>query len=258
MFHARRSGYRSGMRSALLMLACIAASALFAGCGGSSSSSGTGMQAKASQSSSAAQMFKAQAVAYARSVNLTASDVPGAMVRSVERESGPPSREEVKFSSCAGGVSPERRVVNVKSASLQIGQGIQGTRVKSSVEVFPTAGLETRNFAAARSSRGRACLMRLLPQVLGGTTESATGFGPGKVTFLPPVHGSFGVRISTSASAAGKQVPVYLDIFEFVAGPAEVGLSFVSISHPVSLATEHRLLSLLMKRADTNQLLDRE
>jgi hypothetical protein len=186
MFHARRSGGIGGdMRSALSILTCVAAGALFAGCGGSSSASPAGMQAKASQSSSAAKMFKAQAVAYAHSVNLTVSDVPDAVVRSVERESGLPSREDVKFSSCAGGVSPERRVVDVKSVSLQVGQGLQGTQVNSSVEVFPTAGLAAHNFAAARSSRGRACLMRLLPQVLGGTTGSATRFGPGKVTFPP-------------------------------------------------------------------------
>jgi outer membrane murein-binding lipoprotein Lpp len=235
------------------MLARVASGVLFAGCGGSSSSSGTGTEAKVSRSLSAAQRLKAQAVAYAHSVNLMASDVPDAVVRSVERESPPPSRESVEFASCAGGVSPARRVVDVKSASLKIRPG-QGTEVKSSVEVFPTAGLAARNFAAARSSRGRACLMRFLPQVLGQTTGTATRFGPAKIRFLPSFRGSFGVRISTSVSAAVSQAPVYLDVFEFVAGPAEVGMSSVSISRPASLTTERRLLALLMKRARAQEL----
>jgi hypothetical protein len=159
---------------------------------------------------------------------------------------------------CAGGVNPEHRVADIKSMSLQIGRGLQSTQIKSSVEVMPMAALAARNFAAVRSARGRACLRRLLPEVIGGSTASATRFGPAKLTFLPPVHGSFGARITTSVAASSPvnpvRVPVYLDIFAILAGPAEVTLTSTSISHAASVTTEHRLLSLLVERANAHKL----
>jgi hypothetical protein len=248
------------MRSALSMLVCVAAGALFAGCGGSSSASGTGTQSSGS-AGAGAEVSKAQATAYARTVNLDAIDVPGAVVRSQERESDAPSQESVRFARCAGAVNPNRRIVNVKSPTF-IERGAEPTQLKSSVEVMPSAALAARNYAAVRTTRGHACLVRVLPLVLGGATARSGGFGPATISFLPDLlpsgEESFGVRVTTSRTTilAGKQasVPVYLDIFEILAGSAEVGLSATSLSQPPNSTTERRLLSLLYDRAQAHKL----
>jgi hypothetical protein len=66
------------------------------------------------------------------------------------------------------------------------------------------------------------------------------------------------VRVSTTliAIVRGKQVrlPIYLDFFDLLAGPAEVNMSARSVAHPPPKAIERRLLSLLYARAETHKL----
>lgn len=230
------------------------------GCGSRGSSPTTGTQSSGA-AGAGAEVSKAQATAYARTVNLGAMDVPGAVVRSQEQESGAPSQESVRFARCAGAVNPNRRIVDVKSPTF-IERGAEPTQLKSSVEVMPSTTLAARNYAAVRTARGHACLVRVLPLVLGGATARSGGFGPATISFLPDLlpsgKESFGVRVTTSRTTilAGKQtsVPVYLDIFEILAGPAEIGLSATSLSQPPSSTTERRLLSLLYDRAQAHKL----
>jgi hypothetical protein len=243
--------------SGMLVLLGVLAS----GCGGSGSSSGTA--ARASRAASVeARVTRSQSIAYARQVNLTAADVPGAVVSSSERETGAPSQESVEFARCAGAANPARRVADIKSATFKTGKRTEVTQLKSSVETMPNAALAAQDYDAARSPRGHACLVRLLPRVLSGTTARAGRFGPATTSFLPDLlpagQKSFGVRVTTSltAIAAGRQtrVPVYLDIFEILAGPAEVSLTATSVSQPARVATERRLLSLLYSRAQAHKL----
>jgi hypothetical protein len=248
------------MRIALSILALSAAGVL-AGCGASHTSTTLRTQ-RSVTTSSGSQISKSRAIAYAHTVNLTAVDMPGAVVRSQERESGAPSQESIRFARCAGAVNPDSRVVDVKSATFRIGQGTEPTQMKSSVEVMPSAALAAHNFATLRSAPGHSCLVRVLPQVLAGTGARSARFGPAKTAFLPdllpPGEQNFGLRVTTSltASVAGKQtrLPVYLDIFEILAGPAEVSLTATSVSQPASSATERRLLSLLYSRAQAHKL----
>jgi hypothetical protein len=239
-----------------------ASGVLAAGCGGSSGSSGSSGAASGGGTSGSGAISKAQAIAYAHAVNLSAADVPGAIIGRAERESAAPSRESVEFAQCAGGVNPNRRVADTKSTTLKSGKGVTVTQVKSSVEVMPTAALAAANYAALRGGRGRGCLARLLPQALERTATSSAHFGPATVSvlenLLPAGQESFGVRVSTSIStiAGAKQVklPVYFDMFALLAGPAEVQLSAFGISHPPSTATERRLLSVLYSRAQAHKL----
>jgi hypothetical protein len=245
----------------LRCLTLTVAGIVLVGCGSGGSSPTTGAQSSAAIGAGA-NISKAQAIAYAHTVNLGAADVPGAVVSSQERESAAPSSEGVRFAICAGAVNPNRRIVNVKSPTFKIGRGTEATQLKSSVEVMPSATLAARNFAAVRSARGHACLARLLPQVLGGTAARRARFGPATTSILadplPSGEEALGVRVTTSLTGvvAGKEtrVPVYLDIFEILAGPAEVSLAATSVSQPANSATERRLLSLLYGRAQAHKL----
>lgn len=235
---------------------------LVAGCGGTSGSSATAGPSAGHGSGTNTTVAKAQAVAYAHEVNLTATDVPGAVVRSAERESATPSKADVEFARCTGGVNPNRRIADIKSASLRIGSGSTATQVKSSVEMMPNAALAARNYAAVLSARGHRCLARLLPQDLHGAATGTARVGPVTSASLPSLlstgQQSFGIRVSTSITTGvgGKQVsrPLYVDVFSLLAGPAEVELGVTALSHPASTATEHRLLSLLYSRAQAHKL----
>lgn len=205
---------------------------------------------------------KAQATAYAREVNLGAADVPGAVVRLTERESAAPSQASVEFARCSGRVNPQRRVANIDSPSFRLGTVGMTTRVKSSVEVQPSAALAAQNYDAIRSARGHACLTRQLTQTFRKTTA------PGRASvehttvtslpnLLPTGQESFGVRVTATliGTVRGKQVrlPVYLDVFAILAGPAEVNMSATAGRHVPSTATERRLLSLLYSRAEAHK-----
>ena len=232
---------------------------LVAGCGGSGSTGTT--DPSRDVSSADAHVTKTEVTDYARKVNLGAADVPGAAVSSEEREAGTPSQQSIEFARCSGAESTARRVADVKSPTFKIGKGTSLTQVKSSVEAMPTAALAARDYAAVSSARGHACLKRLLPRVLEGAAASSSHFGPATASFLPNLlpagQKSFGVRISTSlmAGVAGKalRVPVYIDLFEIVAGPAEVNLTVTGFSRPPVLSLERRLLSLLYGRAQAQK-----
>jgi RHS repeat-associated protein len=132
-------------------------------------------------------------------------------------------------------------------------------RVRSAVEVMPTAAFAARDNAVARSARGRACLARALPEQSSGPLR----YGPVSVSSLPNVlpgaDGSFGLRLTTTVigrNLRGGEIRtrVYIDAFGFVSGPAEITLTAFGVSRPVPSATEQRLLPLLFSRARERQL----
>jgi hypothetical protein len=238
-------------------LAFAAAASLAAGCASSHTATNTSATSAGNSTSTA------RVTAYAHEVNLSAADVPGAAVGSPEREGREPTQAGVEFARCIGGVSPKRRVANIKSATFRIGAASESIQVKSSVEVMPTDVLAAQNYAAAQSARGRACIVHRLPHMLEGRTRGRAHFGQATVSFLPDLLSagkeSFGVRVTTTLngrSIRGTQIrlPVYLDVFAFRAGPAEISLSAAGISRAAPTTTERRLLSLLYTRAETRKL----
>jgi hypothetical protein len=251
-----RGMIRSVLRTIARTIPFAAAGILAAGCGSSHSTAVTGATAASTTIS------KAQATAYAQEVNLVAADIPGAKVRSQEHESGEPKPAGIEFDMCAGGVSPRLRVANIDSATFRIGKKTDSMQLKSSVEMMPTAALAAHNYTALSSSRGRACLAHLLPPVIERSSTARARFGPAAVSVLPKLLAtgkeSFGVRVTTTviATVRGKQVrlPIYLDVFDLLAGPAEVNMSASGIAHPPPKAIERRLLSLLYTRAETHKL----
>jgi hypothetical protein len=192
-------------------------------------------------------------------VNLNAGDIPGSSIIEAEGEGEAPTVAGVEFERCAGGVNPERRVVDIHSPSFRVPSTSKGGRVRSAVEVMRTAALTARNNAVARSARGRACLTRALPEQNAGPLR----YGPVSVSslpnLLPGADGSFGLRLTTTVIGRNLQdgetrTPVYIDVFSFVSGPAEVSLTTFGVSRPVPSATEQRLLPLLFSRAREHKL----
>jgi hypothetical protein len=231
----------------------VAAVALGAtGCGGSDKASTTGHDASGGISRSAA-------LAYAHAVNLRAGDIPGASTARAASEAPAPSAASLEFARCAGATDPRQRVADVRSPGFRLARPTG--EIKSSVEVMPSAALARRSFTAASSARGRACISKLLPELLGRSAAAGRKFSHVSIRALPaPVAGtqSFGYRIGmtlgVSLKGAPRTVPIYLDAFELLHGPAEVGLSTFSVAQPPSATVEKRALTTLAARAKSAQV----
>ncbi len=242
------------------MLGLAALGVFVSGCGGGSGTTGT---ASTAASATAA---NPRAVAYARAVNLRASDVPGMVSRLRERRAAAPPLGAA-VARCDGGVLRADEVVGIRSPRFRnqpqqhrAGQGSASTRlsteaVTSQVYVMRSEALAHKDVAAAASPRGRACLERVrkraeaehlerhvevsaLPVALAGT--SAYGLRVGGVEVGEP-HTSSGTHI-------------YADTFGFAVGPAEVVLRATGMGHPVKSSTVRRLLAALYSRAKAHQL----
>ena len=240
----------------LFPVCCIAAF----GCG--SSQTTATVAAAGAAADNTVSIVKAHARAYARQVNLTAADVPGAEVIADEEEGGPPSQQALEVARCAGAVLPDRRIAEIKSSTLRVGNVVdEATRVKSSIEVQPSAAIAARNYAALQSARDRTCIARDLPQLAPGAARS-THIGPTTVTVLPRLlpkgQNAFGFRIETTITGASptekqNREVVYLDDYGFVAGGAELSLNDVRASQPPPTALERHLLTLLYSRAQVHK-----
>jgi hypothetical protein len=238
------------------MLVLAATGGIAAGCGGGGSSTTRSKTPEATKP-----ITNAQAAAYAHTVNLRAGDVVGMTM------SGRPESETVKekhstreLIRCAGGVSLEHQLVDIKSPKFSRGRELQREEVGSGVSVLSSATFATRELAAVRSARGRACITRFVKQEFSKEGAGQLHLGAITTSLLPaPVAGlggSFGLRVTVTLAAARPAIrlPLYLDFMGFVSGPAEIDLNTFAFSRPVSSATERHLLSLLLSRAKATSL----
>ncbi len=249
-------------RSAATSLALAAIIALVAGCGSSGSTS----------SAPGVRVTRAQAVAYAREVNLRGADVPGWDESGFTSGEATPDAESFTATECDGGVSPRGWIALVHSAHYH--EGTAG--MDSAILVMPTAALASRDAAAGLSPRGFACYKKSQsPETVnvgGGSTEVRRAYliqrGRPTVTRLPsPLPGvpdSFKWRTSWTEllgppgvrrfGIAPSVLRIYEDTLGFVAGPAEITLYALGFERPVPGRTELHVLTAIYRRAEAHKL----
>jgi len=253
------------LRLAAAALAMLAAGIELAGCGGS----GT----KALLAPTGTAITKAQAVVYARTVNLRATDLPRMNASSPEHEGKAPTRLELALAHCDGELNPLHRVLNRVSPTFTSptedggegeGEGeSEHEEIHSSVEVLPTPTIAARHNAAQISPRGLDCIKRFFPAAFAKKDTRRLRYGP--VTLqrlpnpLPDVPGSFAVRIATSVLGIPSQIAatpphVYIDILGFLSGASEINLTATGFPEPVAEEAEQHLITTLYNRAQTNKL----
>lgn len=213
--------------------------------------------ALAGSGSATAPITKAQAVAFARAVNLNASDLPGA--KKFEPPSYEVARNEQEAAAswartlrCARPGIVIHRPVHVASSILVDAPWDVG----SDVRVMPTEVIAAAEVAAFASRRGHVCFARATDVQI--TSENAPlGPYPVTATFIPLTRllGSeaIGVRDLVSESFKGKHWFLHSDAVFFRVGPAEIAFSAVGKT-PFPVATERRLLALLYTRAEAHKL----
>ena len=213
---------------------------------------------------------RAEVVAYARNVNLRASDAPEMTAQSAEREVDS-AVQEAELRRCIGIPTRGREVVRIVSPTLRH----QMFEVMSSIAVDLTgpansarvAAEDARDLAATASKRGVACQERYLQRANThpGVTRAEVASMPSP---LSGTHGSVGLRFRTTVVGTHAatvragiattrkpiQVALYTDAFFLYVGRAGIALEAFGITKPFPPATERRLISLLYSRARAHKL----
>jgi hypothetical protein len=200
-----------------------------------------------------------RALAFARAVNLTASDVPG--FTAGEREGSSSANEkhlERQMMRCAGLGSTAKGVVEAGSKDFRLKHQIVDLSVSSEVSVQPSAAQAQQGLAAIRSPHIRGCFSRYLTQVF--DSEKVKGATPGPVTVqsgtppAPGTSGGFGLRVTATFLVHRIKVPVYLDFLGFVDGASEVTLTSSGLLQPFPASIQQHLFALLLARAKAHPL----
>lgn len=217
---------------------------------------------------------KAQAIAFARAVNLTAADVPGFRATSThehehEHETAAEKRLEHELLRCTGGVLNSRNgLAEVSSKDFKLEHDGLGFSVSSQVAVAQTSALAAKELAAIHGVHVRGCLphylnLLLKDQLLKEFKEQKlpqTAVGPTSISILqgtppaPGAAGSFGWRITATITVRNIRLPIYIYILGFVYGPAEVSLVSYGTLKPFPAAGQEHLYWLLLKRAKAHSV----
>ncbi|HEY4451252.1 MAG TPA: hypothetical protein VGN13_06625 [Solirubrobacteraceae bacterium] len=242
-------------RIAIILLSALAG-ALLAGCGKGQhvpARAGTATRTSSAPGGvSPPTLTRAQALAFAHAVNLTAADVPGLhAVAKREHHSASGRQAELTLARCVG-LSGSGQVAEAASPNFVRAVGIAHFDVSSNVTVSQSAALAAHELAQLRAVRAKGCLKRYLAVLLNSSLSNAT-VGPVSVQEgTPPTAGaggSLGLRISTSITVRSIPIPFYLDILGFVSGASQVSLMSTGVPVPFPAATEQRLFLALLARA---------
>jgi hypothetical protein len=246
-------------RTLLLALAALISLLLVVG-DGAALATGVSVNRSASGARTAS-ITKVQAVAYARAVNLRAGDVPAMAVTGPGKSEGIRQRRSSgALARCAGIVSQGQQFVDISSPTFIGGRALEQEQISSGVSVLSSAAVAALEFAAIRSARGRACITSFAERELSSESRGLLHYvrlvaAPLRAP-LAGIDASFGLRLTVilAAPRGGHRFYLYLDFLGFRDGPAEISLNASGFSHPVSSATERRLLSTLYARARAHKL----
>jgi hypothetical protein len=257
------------MRRTAVLLALVPSCALLCGCGKGGYAS-TASHASASTSARPGAVTSrapthAQALAFARAVNLTAADVPGfTTTPNHHSESASERRLEQELRGCVGAQGsrtlqrPPSTVLEAGSPDFGLRRGILDLSVSSEVSVDETSAEATATLSEIRSARVRACVSHYVSELLKSEHYAgATVVGVSIASGTPPAPGTtggFGWRVTATLAIRGVHISFYLDILGFVYGPAQVTLSSSGTVQPFPAKAEEQLYALLLTRARAHSL----
>jgi hypothetical protein len=267
------------MRRTLILIALVLSSTAILACGksnpvatqsssarvassGSSappSTTSTAPKSPAAPAESGSSPAKQRALAFARAVNLTASDVPGFSPGAREgKSSANEKRLEHQLTQCTGLAGSRKAVLEAGSQDFRLKHQIVDLSVSSEVSVQSSAAQAQQGLATIRSPHIRSCFSRYLTQLFDG--EQVKGAKAGPVTVqsgtppAPGTSGGFGLRVTATFIVRGIKVPVYLDFLGFVDGASEVTLTSSGLLQPFPASIQQHLFALLLARAKAHPL----
>ncbi len=195
----------------------------------------------------------AQALVLARAVNLTPGDLPGFSAGTTPKPASPGGGPTGFLPGCSDLEPNTTDVADSDSPSFETGTADGYQTIGSSVSVMPSATVARRDVALALTSRGRACVVKVLGS---GVLDRPGGPAFGPITVVPlPVRWAgttvaAGLRITVTETLYGVHVAYITDQLDAAVGSAEISLMASGLTKPVPAATEQRLFALLVQRAD--------
>lgn len=248
------------MRRTLILLVLAGCCVVLAACGKSSYTARGSRSAPAARTATTARpLSRSQALSYARSVNLTAADLPGFTVSS-KKESGSAREKQVEreLLRCVGPAGSAGKLAEAGSKDFELSRGILQLSVSSEVSIAQTPAMAAGELAAIRSAHVRGCFAHYLGLLLKGQHYGGAAVGPvSVVSGTPPAPGTaggFGWRLTATLTIRGIEVSFYLDILGFVYGPATVSLFSSGAVQPFPATAEQHLFSVLLQRAKVREL----
>jgi hypothetical protein len=198
---------------------------------------------------------KAQAKAFADSVNLRPGDLPGFTVSPPDKNTAADDKTAADLSSCVGGTPPSEALVDVNSDNFDRGQDLDTVEFSSDVTVFPSVADVQRDLRALTSAKGLVCLKVALGGLLaGGSGQPGVTTGAPVLTKLPLTvpgsQGAFKIRVAISITGPGVQAEAVIDQLAFAHGQTELQVSDYSLGTPPDATTEQNLADLVAKRAN--------
>jgi hypothetical protein len=248
------------MRRATLLVILAGSGGLISACGKSAPTAPRPHSAVPGSSDTPTRAVTRQrALAFARAVNLTATDVPGFSASTPhERDTAEEKQIEHKMLRCAGNRTAGKGLAEVSSRDYALKRGILDLGVSSEVGVAPTPALAARELAAIRSSHVRACFSHYLDLLFKSKQFSGAIVSPVSIASgtppAPGTAGGFGWRVTATFTIQRVRVPLYLDILGFVYGPARITLFSSGVLRPFPAPIQQGLFSLLLSRARAHRL----
>jgi hypothetical protein len=221
----------------------VVAGVLASGCGGSKRASADANPAESRP------VTKAQAVAFARAVNLRPTDLPG--WRFAGRPEAQPLTDSRRtaFARCAG-TTRFRYLARLPSTSFLQGSESAGAQTVSIVAVAPTPSLAASESDALATARGRSCFIRVSRAQKNEDIKLKSEHFFWFSLPLPAAAHAFKVRVA-GTSGGGH---IYFDQLTFTSGPAQITLFMLGFPSPPQPGIESHLISLLYSRANAGKL----
>jgi hypothetical protein len=199
---------------------------------------------------------RAQALAFARAVNLSAGDVPGftpSQERGAQQETALEKRLGRELHACAGTGAEGDDLAEASSREFERKASLIDQAVNSQVTVSTSAAVAAKELQTLRSQRVRGCLSHYFYELLSRLqTHGLQVSGISTKYGLPPTLGTaggFAVRVTARLEFHRIAIPFYLDYLAFVEGPAQVSLRALGTPMPFPSHLEEHLFTLLAERA---------
>lgn len=136
-----------------------------------------------------------------------------------------------------------------RSPDFSVGDAI--TQASSSVERAPDRATVDREYAAITGPRFLDCATRQFDELIAQEAAGAQ-FAPAKAARLPfPAYGdgTAAVRLTTTLSAEGQQLPIVADLVFVRKGLLEMSFSFINAGRPFDAALAADLVGKVVARA---------
>jgi hypothetical protein len=197
---------------------------------------------------------KANAEAAGAAINLTSADVPSGYTGAAHDSTDDNSDDSKAFAACTGATPPGDALADVYSEDFSEGAQLNMRQVSSEVVVLADRSRATMDLKAYQGSKTEACLNTFVGKLLTAQTAgSGVTFGPptvAKLTTDPSgTDGGFGYIVTTTASAAGVEIPFEIAVSGFLVKHTGVQLSTLSVGGPFPANVRTDLLAKLATRA---------